>query len=271
MKQFIVENYPVPQSEIKITGRAYNYLVRVRRQCEGDVLDLAFPNGEKLPFKLVRVDRAEKTLYLTAEDFQSFSKNIESKVQYPNFDLILLQWMLKPAKMELVVRQATELGVRYIIPIFGEYSVVQKQSEAKQNRYERIIKEARQQSNSPVPTEVLPACRLEDALALFSDSKTSFKNKNMLKLYFTEKAIKQKALISILKKPAQSLVLAIGCEGGIAQGEYELLNRADFFACHFQTNILRAETAAIYALAVVQTIKNELSREKFCAEQKEKK
>ncbi|MEL3909359.1 MAG: RsmE family RNA methyltransferase [Treponemataceae bacterium] len=281
MKQFIVENYPVPQSEIELRGRAYNYLVRVRRHREGNVLDLAFANGEKLSYTLVRVDRVKKILYLKATSPKSRieTSNPKTKVKAPVFDLILLQWMLKPAKMDIVVRQATELGVRYIVPIFGEYSVVQVQKETKQKRYERIIKEARQQSNSPVLTEVLPACRLEDALAdltedaqfysslsrkqsnlqnILTAKKPSFKSKNMIKLYFTEKDIEQKSLISILKEPAGSLVLAVGCEGGISPREYELLKEAKFLACHFQTNILRAETAALYALAVVQTIKNEL-------------
>jgi 16S rRNA (uracil1498-N3)-methyltransferase len=47
--------------------------------------------------------------------------------------------------------------------------------------------------------------------------------------------------------------LAIGPEGGMSARELDLLASAGFSCVHFRTNILRAETAAIYALAAVQS------------------
>jgi len=53
MKQFIVEDVFAPTPEISLSGRAYNYLIRVRRHRNGDCIELAFPNGEKLAYTIV--------------------------------------------------------------------------------------------------------------------------------------------------------------------------------------------------------------------------
>jgi 16S rRNA (uracil1498-N3)-methyltransferase len=44
----------------------------------------------------------------------------------------------------------------------------------------------------------------------------------------------------------------VGCEGGIRENERKVLAEAGFEPLHFTTNVLRAETAAIYGIAVIQ-------------------
>ena len=46
--------------------------------------------------------------------------------------------------------------------------------------------------------------------------------------------------------------LAVGCEGGISDEERSVLFEAGFMPLHFTTNILRAETASLYGIAVIQ-------------------
>lgn len=277
MKQFIVEHIFAPTPEISLSGRAYNYLIRVRRHRNGDCIELAFPNGEKLAYTIVEIDSTKKVILLSkatdAENVkgdkqvgasQSEKAKTEKTESFSPFTpIVLLQWMLKTAKMNTVIRQATEVGVRYILPVFGEFSVVQKQHDGASLRYERIIKEARQQSDSPVPTEVLPACSLNDAIKTLAKIIPRDKGElspRIVKLYCTEKNVNTDSLLPIFKKPADAVILAIGCEGGISSNEYALLEQNDFKPCHFQTNILRAETASLYALAAVQTMQNELNQ-----------
>ena len=290
MKQFIVDDYPAPQPAIELSGRAFHYLIRVRRHRKGDTVELAFSNGDKIPYTVTEIDFANNIIRFTeaakADSAKSdkqggmrlFQHAVNSKPEsfLLSPPLILLQWMLKTAKMDLVIRQATEVGVRFVLPVFGEFSVVQKQHEGKVSRYERIVKEARQQSDSPVLTEVLPACSLQNTLALLPDIistaikeiqrhekissglHTDAEALHIVKIVCTEKAVNTSGLLPILKEPYDAAIIAIGCEGGISDTEYALLDANGFVPCHFQTNILRAETASLYALAAVQSLEREL-------------
>ena len=52
----------------------------------------------------------------------------------------------------------------------------------------------------------------------------------------------------------EKIALAVGCEGGFSPKEFEILKQADFLPLHFNTNVLRAETAALYGIAVLQQL-----------------
>ena len=60
----------------------------------------------------------------------------------------------------------------------------------------------------------------------------------------------------LAEKPSH-IVLAIGAEGGISPAEAAVLRETSFQTVHFKTNVLRAETAALYAIAAAQTTINE--------------
>ena len=68
------------------------------------------------------------------------------------------QFIPKPQKLELIVRQATECGVKNIVPVISEYTQkgsAQALSGDRIERLQRIVREARQQSGSPTDTRVL--------------------------------------------------------------------------------------------------------------------
>lgn len=170
-------------------------------------------------------------------------------------EIILLQWVLKGAKTDLIVRQAAEVGVSAVLPVIGEFSVAKKQSPAQLERYRRIIREARQQSGSPVDTvitEPAPLAGVLKALLQFVAAQTAVFG--MCSEVRSERSVALHTLLAA--KPAR-IVLAVGAEGGISPAETALLSGAGFQTIHFNTNVLRAETAALYAIAAAQTIINE--------------
>ena len=57
---------------------------------------------------------------------------------------------------------------------------------------------------------------------------------------------------SIKKADIAAAALAVGCEGGISNDERSVLFEAGFMLLHFTTNVLRAETASLYGIAVIQ-------------------
>ena len=169
-------------------------------------------------------------------------------------DIVLLQWILKGAKTDLVVRQATEAGVRAIVPVIGDFSIAKKQNPAQLERYRRIIREARQQSGSSIDTIILEPMPLADALNILPQLVPAHGAVFGMCSEGSEASVSVHTLLSV--KPS-AIVLAIGAEGGISIAERALLGAAGFQTIHFNTNVLRAETAAVYAIAAAQTIINE--------------
>ena len=70
--------------------------------------------------------------------------------------------------MRVCHRQGTECGISVIVPIISEYSVNQE-GKGRLERWERIVKEALQQSGSPVQTRILEPCSVEEAAALWQE------------------------------------------------------------------------------------------------------
>nr|WP_245608842.1 RsmE family RNA methyltransferase [Treponema putidum] len=165
-----------------------------------------------------------------------------------------MQWLIKGNHMDIAVRQAAEAGCSLIVPVLGEFSVIKKENINQTERRERIIREARQQSGSIVNTKILPAQELKAAL----DSVLEYTlNRKTAFIMLSEKKVGSFSFFDCLSAETEAVVLAIGCEGGISPKEIEFLKEHKFEEVHFNTNVLRAETAAIYSIAAAQVIMEE--------------
>ncbi|MBQ9630369.1 MAG: RNA methyltransferase, partial [Treponema sp.] len=201
------------------------------------------------------------TLRINQHNVSATSINFEHKIEYT-----LFQFIAKSQTMELIIRQATECGVKHIIPVIGEFSQKNhiayfSKSDAKKIRIEKIVKEARQQSGSPVETIVHEAMHLEEACIFWKKiSFTNNLNNKSLAFVLSEldsstasSAISSVANFDSTKSQIKRIALAVGSEGGISRKELKILEQSSFNAIHFPGNILRCETAAIYGIASLQT------------------
>ena len=174
---------------------------------------------------------------------------IQAETAMDTTEYILFQFIPKPQKFEQIVRQATECGVKTIVPVIGEYSEkssISALQNGKKDRLERIIKEARQQSGSPVDTKVTEPMKLEEAVEKF---------KMDVAFVLSERQDGEKTIREILveNQNAKSIGIACGSEGGISPDEIDFLSKKGLFnPIHFSVNILRCETAALYGIAAVQ-------------------
>ena len=179
--------------------------------------------------------------------------------------------------MELIVRQATECGVAAIVPVIGEYTQAGfEKALLKSDRFEKIIREARQQSGSQVETKIYSPQKLSAALDLVegADFWQSEKRSHVqeaarnygfanapnaaavAKIFLyerTDRTVPLSAALSGWGRAPAACVYAVGCEGGISPSETELLLARGFKGVHFNTNILRCETASLYAAAAIQS------------------
>ena len=159
--------------------------------------------------------------------------------------LILVQALLKSDKFDWVLQKATELGVRQIMPVetrFGNVSLSDNKVSPRLERWNRIVLEASRQCGRATVPQVhapLPFIDLVQHLA----------PRNGTKLIFCEKAsLPWDASVRV----QDDAVLCIGPEGGWDPSEVQTATRSGFRAFNLGLRILRAETAAIAALVLVQ-------------------
>ncbi|AGT44161.1 RsmE family RNA methyltransferase [Treponema pedis] len=248
MKQFIVSEIPDSEGIIKLSGKDYRYLVAVRRIKEGQDLKVSVNGNTPSEAEVFNVNTEKRYIKLKLKKISSAVKTVE-----PRPAIVLMQWLIKGQRMDTAIRQCTEAGVKAVFPILGEFSLIREENKNQTERRKRIIREARQQSGSPVETEIFQAAPLNKSLASVFEY---LNGKKTTKLLMTEKDEEENSLQTCLKESPEAVILAIGCEGGISPKETEFLLQNGFKQVHFKTNVLRAETAAIYATAAVQTILN---------------
>jgi 16S rRNA (uracil1498-N3)-methyltransferase len=151
--------------------------------------------------------------------------------------------LIKFDRFEWMVEKATELGVERIVPVEtaraerGLFEASRKRAE----RWAKIARESSQQSRRVRMPEIAPAVRFKDAAAATGECR-----------YFLDEA----AAPPFVPARAAAVSLLLGPEGGWTDAERELAITAGWQPVSFSTQILRAETAAAAAIAIVMnTIK----------------
>jgi 16S rRNA (uracil1498-N3)-methyltransferase len=172
--------------------------------------------------------------------------------------IILVQGLPKGAKMDLVVRQATEAGVSAVVPLFSARALPKEGEGARGRmaRWERIVKEALQQSGSAVHTRVLEPLGLAALGPSLAGLGLSPGDPRIL---LHEAPLAQSSLHGYLTRAPEAVALCVGPEGGFAPEEVELLRAEGWMPLRFAGPVLRAETAALYAIAATQIILSESS------------
>jgi 16S rRNA (uracil1498-N3)-methyltransferase len=149
-----------------------------------------------------------------------------------------------------VVEKATELGVQTIVPFLSSHAVPRmdaKKSVRRQERWQKIALGAAKQSERTRIPEIL---ELSDFTSLVSKSWPCEH-----KLLFGP-GESGETLREVTDHPAHpgSVLLAIGPEGGFTQEELSRASQHGFRTAQLGRRILRTETAAVAALAIVQFI-----------------
>lgn len=190
-----------------------------------------------------------KVLYLCRLDSTnplviSMVHEIASDVEISE-DVTLLYALTKGDKIDLVLQKATELGVKKVALIQSERTVVKydnKDIEKKSQRFIKIMKEASEQSHRLMVPEFLGIFNLK-ALPPQTFSDINF-------VAYEKDASKADEQFQGLEK-GKSVSVLIGPEGGFSKQEIENLVNLGFIRTSLGKRILRAETAAIYALSVI--------------------
>jgi len=182
-----------------------------------------------------------------------------AEAEIPAFRIALVQALPKGSKMDLIIRQAVEAGVSDIFPIQTRNCVSREQSApdrtAKRERREKIIREALQQSGSPIRTKIHETVDTGNLMSILAGE--GYSVGNTLFLLCHEQRLASRGLHDLCAGKPENLVLLIGPEGGFDPAETEFLRSQGFTPLHFDGTILRTETAALYAVAAAKTTMTE--------------
>ena len=227
------------------------------------MVTLRLPDGTQCNSTAAKIDDSAKKITLqmcaTNDVIASEARQSTNEIQYS-----LFQFIPKPQKLELIVRQATECGVKNIIPVISEYAqkgYVDALKGSKLDRLQKIVREARQQSGSPVETTVFEPVTVEQAAELWIKMKEEAGGEEktagfVLSERSVDGVLRPLRQAQGLQDAATPLAVAIFCgnEGGISPDELDFLEKKALLCpVHFSVNILRCETAALYGIAAIQT------------------
>ena len=255
MRQLIIEKNQDKNGLVVIDGKDFHYLRQVLRVKAGDMVKLRLSDRELYNSTVAKIDDSAKkiTLQICAETQSPVIENVTPQSTAPEYTLF--QFIPKPQKLELIVRQATECGVKNIVPVISEYAEkgsIAALAGGKKERLERIVREARQQSGSPVDTTIFEPVTLEQAIEIWNKIKEQAGG-DAAGYVLSERTVEE-PFGRFKDKPPAAVCIVCGNEGGISPDELELLTKkALLYPVHFSVNILRCETAALYGIAAVQT------------------
>ncbi|MEW6109143.1 MAG: 16S rRNA (uracil(1498)-N(3))-methyltransferase [Nitrospirota bacterium] len=222
------------KDQIKISDEKARYLRTVLRCKTGDQIIVNDDKGNSYTARITGATGKE----ITAEIIEKIFPNPESFL-----NITFLQGILKGDRMDLVIQKATELGVMEIIPVVTERSQIRETK--KLPRWRKIAEEASKQSGRtaiPVVHEVM------NFQKLFSGSDT-IKDTGII---FWEKGGESLTDVFGALGDIDRIKLFTGPEGGFSEKEVNIASERGFKVATLGKRILRAETAAIAALSIVQ-------------------
>lgn len=233
--RFLIDPAAVTGNKACLTGTEAHHARRVLRLTTGDAITLLDGCGTRHLARIERIisDRIEAVILNSQQD------------PAPRARVHLCQGVLKGQKMDLVCQKATELGVTAIWPFVSDHCARHREQEGRPDRWRRIALEACKQCNRATPPEIHDIMPLSTLLSRLPTE--------TLKLMLWEEETEQ-ALGAILKEIAQpdAATLLIGPEGGFAPTEVAVARDAGFTTASVGRLVLRAETATLAALTIVQ-------------------
>jgi 16S rRNA (uracil1498-N3)-methyltransferase len=157
-------------------------------------------------------------------------------------EVVVYLSIFKFDRMEWAIEKLTELGVARVVPLAAERSAqhLVTAAEARVERWRKIAKESAQQARRIAPPEIAVPLRVPAMLKAEAECR--------IILSEVENAVSLKSSLSGARPP---IALALGPEGGWTPEELESFTSAGWKSASLGATILRAETAAIAAVAVV--------------------
>ena len=268
---FFISRENISGSQIEILGDDLKHLSQVLRAKPGDKVEISDNCSYRYDTEIIEIKKNSAQLKILNK-----SEIIKSQIE-----VYLFQCILKRSSMELVIQKAAETGLNVVIPVKSSRIAV---SEIKDNkkllRWQKIALEASKQSKRNFKCEVLNELNLNDIdpgkfdvfyMPYEEIDPEEIKKKNIvvsLKEILEERRKRQKTMsvvsgsedcLKIDKLNAEreadlKIGFIIGPEGGFSESEVQFLAKKGALSLSLGSNILKAETAAIFMSSIIKYI-----------------
>lgn len=227
-------------ARVSLTGSAAAHAQRVLRLGPGDALTLFNGDGHDYPSLIAGSGRG--TVEVTVEG------RGDARPESP-LAVTLMQGIARSERMDLMVQKATELGVAAILPVTTARSVVRLDRDTRERKLSHwrgiAVAACEQCGRARIPSIGAPVALAECLGAPAAGSRLLLAPDAPLSL-------------ADAARGESSVEVLVGPEGGLEDGERDAALAAGFRTCRLGPRVLRSETAAIAALAILQSVAGDL-------------
>ena len=239
MSKFFVKTEQINNNDIVIIGDDVNHIINVLRMKKTDEIQICNQDtGDNYNAEIVNYSKNE----VECKIISKINETTESNVH-----ITLFQGIPKFEKMELIIQKNTEVGIKSIVPVIMERTVVkldEKIASKKLERWQKIAEIAAKQSMRDIIPQIGNITKLKDIdTTEFDAVLVAYENEehNMLK---TELQKLEKKLYS-KNNHQYNIAVVIGPEGGISEKELGILAEKNAKFVSLGKRILRTETAGV--------------------------
>lgn len=230
------EHPPVPGSDYALAEAAARHVAQALRMRPGDPVALFTGAGGEYAASIARIDRRDVIVHVDRHD------PVERETPWP---MTLVQAIIAADMMDIIVRKAVELGVASIVPLQAARSQhVSAERTARRTAHWRgiAIAACEQCGRNRVP-DVMPVMTFAEWIG-----RTDHGDPIALLDAHAQRSLAE------FTRSMKPRTIAIGPEGGFAPGEIDVARERGATPVHAGGRVLRAETAALAALATVNAI-----------------
>jgi 16S rRNA (uracil1498-N3)-methyltransferase len=238
MARFYVPQPWIENGMLKIEGDEVKHIRKVLRLKTGDGIVVFDGLGKEFEGTIIEERLSSIVIRI---------QNIFSSERDSPLEVTLAQSLLKGEKMDYLIQKATELGVKEIIPFFSSRSVpfLEKSRRLKRHhRWEKIAVEASKQCGRGVVPKI-------EFLQDYSDMLQMASTEDLRLILWERDGVKLKEVFE-RSKEKRKIFFIIGPEGGFNQLEVDETKKAGFTPVTLGRRILRAETASLCFLSILQ-------------------
>lgn len=232
---FVKENPLNIASEIVLKDNDFDYLVKVLRKKIGDEICVFNGFDGEFSAKIAKIEKKSLVIALHEKIGEQEKSSFITLAFAP----------VKNVRIDFVAAKATEMGVSKFQPILTKHTIVDK---INLERFFANVKEAAEQCETNFLPQVCDLQKLDKILEQ--------KDKIFILCDETHQGLAARDLmpkISKERKANQEIIILIGPEGGFSKEEFEKMRKIEnLFSLSLGKRILRADTAIIAALALVQ-------------------